>query len=152
TTPPTTAAAANAAYRTYMALSILWSCRSDDAALAECTAAASDVTKLFDILDRREWEALKKAPLEIQFPANSDPSGLEAFDLLRFSITAGGGPVETSYLFHHRMLCTWSFTFTPKRRLFGSKMKSMTLGPKTIGPSVMQYFPLAGKVQAFATL
>jgi hypothetical protein len=152
TTPPTSATAADAAYSTFMTLSIMWQCRDDNAALTACANAAGDLMKLFDIVDGRDWGNLKTTNLTIQLPANDDPHGLEAYDPLAFSITSGGAAVERSYLFHHKILCTWNFTFTPRRRLFRGRTKTMKLTPKTVGPSVVQYFPLGGTVQVWADL
>lgn len=150
--PPSTTSEANAAYRNYAILSILWSCRNNAATLAQCAAAGDDVLKLFDIVDRLDWEALKEVPLTIQFPTNSNPEGIEAFSPLTFSITAGGAPVEKSYLFRRNMSVNWKIQLEPESRRLRRTPKPITLTPKTLGPSVMQYFPFGGTVHASAEL
>jgi hypothetical protein len=151
-TPPTTAGAADDAYGIFMTLHILWERRGDAETLAALGQAGDDLTKLFDIVDRRDWQDLKAENLAIQLPANNDPAGLEAFDPLEFSMTAGGAPVERSYLFHHNISCAWTFRFIPRRRFLRKAPKTVTLTPKTLGPSVMQYFPCTGIVQVSAVV
>jgi hypothetical protein len=150
--PPSTTSAANAAYRNYVILSILWSCRNNAETLAQCAGAGGDVLKLFDIVDRLDWETLKEAPLTIQFPTNSNPDGIEAFSPLTFSIIAGGAPVEKSYLFRHNMSVNWRIQLEPESRRLRRTPKPITLTPKILGPSVMQYFPFGGTVHASAEL
>jgi hypothetical protein len=154
-TPPTTAGAVDDTYRTYMILSILWGRRGEPDLLQTCGQAGDDLMKLFDIVDERDWQDLKHANpanLAIQLPTNTDEEGLQAFAPLEFSVTTGATAVERSYLFHHNISCAWSFQFSPKRRLLGKPPTPVTLTPRTLGPSVMQYFPQAGQVKVSTVL
>ena len=145
--PPTTTAAANTAYRNYVILSAIWNCRHNGAALAQCAQAGGDVLQLFDILDQEDWQKVLAANLHIQFPGNQDPDGIEAFSPLTFSITADGGPAERTYVFRHNMSVNWTIEFAPKKRRFRRTLQPITLTPRTLGPSVMQYFPTGGTVR-----
>ena len=153
TTPPSTPAEAEAAYRTYALLSILWDKREDKQTLDDCAKAASDLAQFFDVADRHTWDRLKKTTLEIQMPVNSDPAGFEAFGPLEFSVTAPQSRDDENYLFNYRIEYRWKFTMTPKYHWYEwTHLEKIVLEPVTLGPSVMQYFPRAGNVEVAVKL
>jgi hypothetical protein len=143
--PPTTARTAEDAYLTFAKLQTLWDVRADQTTFDKCVLATSSITvgstasqldEFFNIADRYIWDRLKNNPkLEINLPVTSDPDGFQSFSPLEFSVAAPGSQDDETYLFKYRIEYNWTFTWGPQR----------SLTPKTLGPSVMQFFPSGGK-------
>jgi len=154
-TSPTDGTQMRTFYTQYAKLKLLWDQRQDFSAL-EPTAKNGDIKKLFAEADLLEWERLKKDKdhLTIRMPVISDPDGFEAYDPLRFSVESHSS--GESYMFRHKVEFHWTFKLTPKKILKGgtsaARQTPVTLKPEVLGPAVVQYFPIAGNVEAAVDL
>jgi hypothetical protein len=158
--PPLTSDDAAEAYRAYARLKILWESRGDADIFPKLIAVpAPPLTECFRLADQRAWERLKAAEgLTIKMPETSDPDGFEAFMPLTFSVTGPAAAIG-SFLFRHKVQYAWQFKQAPTlkwheilRRKKEPTEKEVTLTPKTIGPSVVQYFPRRGQVRVSVDL
>jgi VWFA-related protein len=145
-TPPTNRAAVEEVYREYAKLRILWDQRDKD--LQELIEAAqTDIVKFFEIADNRLWERIKSSnKLTIRMPDVNGSNGLQAYQLLQFSVETVDSAIEHSYLFRQKIEFQWKFELKPESR---SRKKPATippLQPRSRGPVVVQYFPLPGTV------
>lgn len=150
-TPPQTIHEMEMLYRTYAAVSCLWTLREDVAALSE-SIADPDLMRLLKRIDDRDWEHLKASALTIRVPKTTSVEGLEAYVPLQFSVEAADSRVGGTYLFKHKVRYAWTFVLTPTptlREKLGLKRapEPITLEPVSLGPSLVQYFPRAGSLQ-----
>lgn len=155
TTPPTDQPALELVYQQYAKLRILWDEREDIDALIG--PAQFDIIQFFEMADQREWNRIKGQQIQIQMPHATDSDGLEAYQVLQFSATTSNPAIERSYVFRHKVEFQWQFRLTPaKGWLEKWRWKRMPadilLQPVSLGPTVVQYFPRAGTVQASVKL
>jgi hypothetical protein len=153
-TPPTDGDALVALYQQYARLRILW---DEHTTLGELIGPPPpDIIHLFELADQKEWNRIGD-DLQICPPKATDPDGLEAYQVVPFSVTASDLRTERTYLFRHKVEFHWTFRLTPTKTLpekWGWKRPpaEVVLEPVSLGPSVVQYFPRQGDVHASVTL
>jgi hypothetical protein len=152
--PPQTSGAVERVYQQYAKLRIIWDQKDDAGPLVN---AASDIDEFFKLADDRTWQRVKGAPLKLRPPVATDPDGFEAYDTLQFSVDASDPFIDRSFLFRHKIEYHWTFTLTPTKtpaEKWGWRRAPATvsLTPISQGPSVVQYFPRPGQVQASVKL
>jgi hypothetical protein len=149
TTPPTDRSGVERIYERYVRLRVLWEER--DALAALIGLAQADFSSFLDLADQREWERIKADPLQLRVPKPAGGDGLEAFQVLQFSVTASNPRIEGTYVFRHKIEYQWNLQLTLKKR-WKRNTENVVLEPLSLGPSVVQYFPLPGAVSASVTL
>ncbi len=146
TTPPTDRVVLEHLYEQYVRLKVLWDER--DAFADLIGPAKGDLSQFLEIADAREWNRIKADALELRTPKPSSPDDLEAFEVLHFSVKAINSKLEQTYIFRHKIEYQWEFELEPTNK----KTPKVLLQPVSLGPSIVQYFPQAGKVSAKVTL
>lgn len=154
TTPPTTQINIEGVYRKYCTLKILWSHRQELASLG--LSAQMVLNDLLDLIDKRIWERTKAEKLSIGMPHPGDPGGLEAYQILQFTVVAPDPTIEYSYVFCHKIEYKWLFELSPKSLfhwiIWRRDPDKILLRPESLGPSVIQYFHRAGKLKVSVNL
>ncbi len=155
-TPPTSRGDVEQVYDQYAKLKILWDERQNIDALIG-PAQDEDIVHFLALADQRRWERTKDAEMQIDIPHATDPDGLEAYQVLEFSMTTSNPDIDGSYLFRHKVKYHWHFKFTPEKgwrekRGWKRPPADVLLEPVSVGPRVVQYFPRAGNVQVSVEL
>jgi hypothetical protein len=70
------------------------------------------------------------------------PIGLEAYQVLPFSLRTSNPEIKDSYLFLHKLEYQWDFVLTPEG--WAGSEGEIQLQPKSLGPSVVHYFDRSG--------
>jgi hypothetical protein len=145
--PPATRADVEYVYRQWAKLKILWDNRhpEDLRPLIE-PAKKNDIERLFRLADRRLWERIKTQHLAIEMPVINEPDQSEAYRLLEFSVKATNPTTAGSYLFLHKIEYWWEFTLETENTGKEGAVTVPPLRPRSLGPSVVQYFPVRGNV------
>jgi hypothetical protein len=142
--------------RQYAALRVLWERRNTaefaDLVKAHTTQTLEDV---FRIADERAWQRLKEAveknevAIELGTP---NPQALEPFTL---SVVPTDPAIGASYLFRHRLECTWIIERVAGLEEGATSTRStkpFRLSQRTLEPMVSQYAPAPMTLKAFVTL
>ena len=150
-TPPTTRDSVEQVYQQYARLRILWDERDDIDALIG--PAQADIVHFLALADQLEWNRIKGEQIQIHMPHATDVDGLEAYQVLQFSVTTSNPALDRSYLFRHKIEFQWHLRLTPdktwlERHGWKRAPAEVTLQPVSLGPMVVQYFPRAGRVHA----
>jgi hypothetical protein len=146
TKPPTDQAGLEQLYKQYVRLRVLWEERDGFADLLG--PAQGDLSSFLDLADLREWERIKADPLELRVPKPSSVDDLEAYQVLHFSVKVSDPKIESAYIFRHKIEYRWNFELRPSKK----NAKPVVLQPVSLGPTVVQYFPVPGKISAKVTL
>jgi len=142
--PPATRDDVEDVYRGYAKLRILWDHREHPEDLEPLIQASTDIYTFFEKADGSLWQRIKGKALTIRLP---NTNGLEAYQILPFSVETEDSAIKRSYLFRHKIEYKWKFEL-PKS--WGREIPP--LEPSSLGPSVSQYFPRPGKIKVSAKL
>jgi hypothetical protein len=168
--PPDKRAKPEEAYRDYAKLRILWDQRADPIddpdriSVREFEtligAAQADMDQFFKLADNLLWKRIQRKNLTLRVPNADQADDLEAYQMLQFSVDTVDAAIKHSYLFSHKIEYKWCF----KREKDWWRSCSEwfwtgrwpgvlpPLQPRSLVPSVVQYFPEPCKVSVSVTL
>ena len=147
TTPPTWAIMEQA-YKSFARLRILWELRNQGQVFTDLTATTPEppLEECFRRHDDLDWANLRanQGRLSIQLPAPTSGNAIETFAPVTFSVGCDDRTVSESFIFKRKVQYEWTFHLTPANP---NTPAEITLTPRTIGPAVAQYLPVAGRLR-----
>jgi hypothetical protein len=162
---------AEAIYREYAQLRILWDQRNFGLDELVEPPASEDIDYFFEVADKRLWDRIKKAKPVIRVGNDDKIHGLEAYEVLKFRVEVEDPVIMRSYLFRYKVRCHWKFTWHYPgvgrlrgrwrgavgrvRSFLGVRDRKTSEYPKhsaSIGPVMCWYFLWPGKVTISAVL
>jgi hypothetical protein len=149
-TRPSNIAGVEDVYGKYARLRILWQNRGKSY-LSKLIQAQSQVIDLLELADNCLWDEIKEKNFRVTLPDATEP---EAYEVLTFTVKTDDPAINDSYLFCHKITYEWGFYLEPSRwsiiKVFclclRLSLKNPPLTPRSLGPSVAQYFPRPGEV------
>jgi hypothetical protein len=163
---------AEAIYRLYAQLRLLWDERESDLAELVRLSELEDIDAFFKEADQLLWDRLRNARPVIRLAEDDTTDDREAYEVLKFRVELDDPLVKRSYLFRYKVAYHWKFTWTPEsatglrrrwraagvkvRKWFGIKERLASEYPqhrRLVGAATCcWYFPRAGHVGVFVEL